>query len=384
VNMNKKLLSLALAGMLSLPTLALADISRDDLGNYALDYDKTPYDQVLFADRTVSSLISSQGNGLFDMNGFMNSTFGQSYATLTGIRAAKGWAMSEADLAYYTSIGLTKEKHYTTEGDENTAYYTYVPVNAAEGETFPLVVCNHGGGSNASSCEGYGWCEKAAAERLMVVMAEDVSVESLHTILATVKAEYPVNASRVYMVGNSMGGMMSRAYAGAYPEEIAAIGPVSNSFVFTENDGDMEKLAQMKMPAIFVAGNADVHNVLPVAALGSPITGTMDSWNNLMKVHNIEGYDMTQEESNKLIMNSMNAAEHYAGVHLPQDIIVHEYVNCRDFQVFFTGTDGLTTLSLVIGENQPHYMLKENVDLMWDFMKQFGRNQETGELMLLD
>jgi len=376
----KSVVSLVLAGLLSVYCVggAMAEISRDDQGNYFIDYDKAGFEGFS------GQIIGRQGNGLFDFQGFINSSYGQGHGERGILSSQKGESMSETDLAYYASIGLTKEKHYMEEGKEESVYYTYTPADVQEGEKVPLVVVNHGHGSPAASCEAYGWCEKAGVERLMLLIPEEVSVESLHTMLADVKAAYPVDTTRVYMVGNSMGGMITRQYAGTYPEEIAAIGPVSNSFVFIpETDGDAAKLTEMMMPTIFVAGATDAHNVLPVGAASTPISGTIENWNDLLRVHEVEGYDMTKEESDKLVLSTLNIAEHYAGVRLPEDVTIHEYVNCRAFQYDFTNSRGVTTLSLVIGENHPHFMHSQDVDLMWDFMKQFGRNQETSELMLL-
>jgi predicted peptidase len=61
--------------------------------------------------------------------------------------------------------------------------------------------------------------------------------DTLHKVVAWVRANYRVDAKRVYITGLSEGGGGTWAYAWRHPEVVAAILPVSSGLAYPVNDG---------------------------------------------------------------------------------------------------------------------------------------------------
>lgn len=379
----KRMIALLLCALMLMGTAALAERRVDESGAYTYDYDKSVFDEIIFGNYTYGGFLQSHGNSSYDFDRFVNSEFGEIYAMYANLAVQYRDNMDEGLLAHWREAGMEKTLvHPEGAEDHQQDYYVYTPVDMAEGAQYPLVIVNHGSGANARVCESFGWIELAGREGFMLVMSENVEPEFLHGVLEEVKAAYPVDASRVYMTGTSMGGMASKKFAGLYPDEVAAIAPMNVSFAFIDGeDGDAQALAARGMPMLFVAGTSDVYNPLPVRDAGGSM-GSFDGWNALVTMQGFEEYAITPEESAALLDETTDLLEHYTGLRLPE-ATVHSYVNNRTFQCDFTNDAGVTMLSLVIEENGSHEPLGHDVDFAWDFLKRFARDTETGELIVL-
>lgn len=383
--MKNFLLALLIAMMaaVAVTSPALAARQIDENGAYVYDYDKSPYDAIVFGDRTYGQFLQGHGNSSYDFDRFVNSEFGEIYAKYANLAVTYRDNMDEGLLAHWREAGMDKTLVRPEGAEDNQQdYYVYTPVDMDATAQYPLVIVNHGRGANARVCESFGWIELAGREKLILVMAENTEPANLHDILDQVKAAYPVDASRVYATGTSQGGMHSKQFAGLYPNEVAAIAPMNVSFAFLDGeDGDAQALATVGMPMLFVAGTADVYCPLPVRAAGGSM-GSFDGWNTLVKMQGFEEYAITAEKSAALLDGTTDLLEYYTGLRLPE-ADVHSYVNNRTFQVNFTGEDGVTRLSLVIEENGSHEPLGYDAQFAWDFLKNFARDTQTGELIVL-
>jgi Poly(3-hydroxybutyrate) depolymerase len=130
-----------------------------------------------------------------------------------------------------------------------------------EGKTVPLVLMLHGTGGSASQAErDYGWNEKAKEENFIVVYPEGVpgegrfrirtwnagtccqyameqnvnDVKFINSLTEHLIRKYPVDPSRVYVVGMSNGAMLAYRLACELPEKFAAIGAVSGTMMLSE------------------------------------------------------------------------------------------------------------------------------------------------------
>ena len=379
-------LLIAALAMAAISVPALADRQIDEEGAYVYDYDKSPYDEIIFGGRTYGQFLKSHGNTSYDFEHFVNSEFGEIYARYAHLGATYPDNMDENLLAYWREIGMEKTLVRPEGAEDNQQdYYVYTPVDMDAAAQYPLVIVNHGGGANARSCESFGWIDVAAQEKLILVMAEDTEAESLRRILDEVKAAYPVDESRVYLTGSSQGARRSKKFAGLYPNEIAAIAPMNAPFAFFDGDGDAQQLAALKMPIIITTGSADKYYILPVHEEGNDAAsshGSFEGWNTLVTMQGFEEYVITAEESAALLEQTTNLLEHYTGLRLPE-AIVYNHINNRTFQCNFTNGDGVTMLSLVIEENGSHDPIGYDAQISWDYMKQFARDTQTGELIVL-
>ena len=151
----------------------------------------------------------------------------------------------EAD---WEEMGLTVDIGYVTvsvspdncgddrdEKEHKIGYVAYYNNGlTAKGEKLPLVLCFHGGGDSAM-------CMVSLAEWHLVVNKYDfllVSVEhhmnstatEVMALLEYLKEKYPVDDTRIYSTGFSMGGCKTWDLYQEYPEVFAAVAPMDATF----------------------------------------------------------------------------------------------------------------------------------------------------------
>lgn len=381
----KKFLSSTLAAAMLLGgSAAFAERAVDASGDFYLEYElKTAYDEMFDMMRMpFSNFLEFLSSPNFDLHSFINSEYGQMTAKHGHIFMAYDDNMDPELLAYYREQGLEKVM-FTGEDPTvfNEQFYAFIPTDLAEGETCPVVIVSHGAGATARTTELYGWTDIAAKEKLILIMTEDTSEDFLHSALDKVRAQYPVDNSRIYLTGTSMGGLASRSFAAKYPGEVAAIAPMDNSWGYYDAEKAAFEAAGITVPAIFISGTADTYHVLPVGEFESVIWASISDWNNLMDILGDENYKLTSEESKALIENSLNIVEYYTGVKVPETE-VRNFVNNRAYINRFVDENGVNLLSLVVVENKPHMPVGHDVDMAWEFLSQFARNTETGELIV--
>jgi len=128
----------------------------------------------------------------------------------------------------------------------NPEYLVFMP-EVQEGQKLPLLIFLHGGGGRGNdihrikkkSAMSWKGIQNAGKGPCIVVTpqamkkrkdAPDLSgwiPEELNVFLAHLKATLPVDTSRIYLSGNSMGGYGSWAWGGSNPEHFAAVAPIS-------------------------------------------------------------------------------------------------------------------------------------------------------------
>jgi predicted peptidase len=137
-------------------------------------------------------------------------------------------------------------------GDAELRYGWLAPEKAQVGKKYPLVLCLHGRGGNAyaadvlvrdelrakhpcfimvpDSPQPAVWASTPAFSRGQQTENLPLAIEALRSLM---KSE-PVDSSRVYVVGQSMGGVGSWAAVARYPELFAAAVPVCGAWDVAE------------------------------------------------------------------------------------------------------------------------------------------------------
>jgi predicted peptidase len=127
----------------------------------------------------------------------------------------------------------------------NPEYLVFGEGLAKGGEKLPLVIYLHGGGGTGSNIQkvkgqpraALQTIEKAGIKSLLVAPQASKSPRAegakggwvpadLNILLAHLLETLPVDADRIYLTGNSMGGYGTYAWAGVNPEHFAAIAPM--------------------------------------------------------------------------------------------------------------------------------------------------------------
>ena len=142
-------------------------------------------------------------------------------------------------------------------------YRIFVPNGYDASKPTPLVVALHGmGGDENSMFSGYdGVLEPAAQKHGFIVvcpkgrqpasMYRGSAEQDVMDVIVEVRRDYDIDASRIYLMGHSMGGYGTWSVAMDHPDLFAAIGPISGG-------GDINGMVKIKtVPEYVVHGNND-------------------------------------------------------------------------------------------------------------------------------
>lgn len=123
-------------------------------------------------------------------------------------------------------------------------YSLFVPPNLKAGEKIPLVLCLHGAGGNTEAAKVLSAPARQAKQSCIIVAPgcdprtarwvaipgrageQRSALPELMGMLETLIRELPVDADRVYLTGQSMGGVGTWGIIAAHPERFAAAVPI--------------------------------------------------------------------------------------------------------------------------------------------------------------
>ena len=169
------------------------------------------------------------------------------------------------------------ERHYVLEdAGEIMPYRVFVPKQYDGAMPVPLVVALHGlGGTEDGWMDGYQQQLPDLAEKYGYIAVsplgyrsdgfygfsygndaasrrkQEFSEKDVMQVLARVRQQYKIDASRIYLMGHSMGAIGTWFLAAKYPEIWAALGPIAG----TGNPQSMERMRHI--PQFIVHGDAD-------------------------------------------------------------------------------------------------------------------------------
>jgi len=153
---------------------------------------------------------------------------------------------------------------YLSKADQSLQpYRIFIPTQYDGSKPTALLVALHGmGGDENSMFDGYHEALKVEAQRVGFLVAcpkgrESASMyrgtaeQDVTDVIAEVRRDYKVDASRIYLMGHSMGGYGTWSVAMSHPELFAALGPISGG----GNAAGMEKIKSI--PEYVVHGDDD-------------------------------------------------------------------------------------------------------------------------------
>ncbi|WP_288596182.1 MBL fold metallo-hydrolase [uncultured Thomasclavelia sp.] len=270
-------------------------------------------------------------------------------------------------------------------------YYSWIPEEAllsSNTEKYPLVITYHGSGDHAIfEAEGNGWIDIAAKERIIVVSpgVDDTSNENAainKQFIDKICETYPVDESRIYVTGFSRGGNNTLNMMNNYPELFAAAAPIAaghNRISLTnENNNGLDLPTFYGVGTIdcffsepgYIPGNTNVPSTLPdgkTALKDSVITNVLNplfALNEIDKNIDINNLDFT--------------AFPFTGFDTSD---VNEKITTREgFTIDLNSykSNDITMLKFAILEGADHNHYTGWAPLIWDYIKDFRRDQETG------
>ena len=318
----------------------------------------------------------------------------------------------EGALAYWKERGMVKELHEADTIAEKWA--SYLPVEAEEHpeQTYPLLFVMHGSGNPIYLAESYGYTHIAAREKMIVIIPETETPEKIDELLAYAKEHYPVDWSRVYMVGYSLGGFMTARHGIRWSERFAGIGIGGMLFangptgLHRQNDVPwpaetitpemVAHAAEVKLPVCVCMGENEILGLLPVGK-DEPITAP-------------PGGDQSEEKADRIDLSgknkiaSVNNWRQIAGCErIPEetireaakysaDIVTEKLgfpsecsrVEKREGRSHFIGDcinpQGENLARFICMGKSAHWPSRALTEMTWEFLKPFSRDVETGEI----
>ncbi len=262
-------------------------------------------------------------------------------------------------------------------------WYEWVPEEVFEegnDEVYPLVMCYHGSGDHPIfEAESNGWVKVAADERIIVIAPENNNmagttsgnidatpntVENNLALIEYIKDKYPIDESRIYVTGFSLGGANTIGTAGAYPDVFAAAAPAGdpriNEFTFEEGQED-----ELDLPFFTLFGSQDMF-----ATTGTPSRLTGHS--NLQKVldfNNID-FDVSAGEPD------FDTYPFY-GFETPEITSKLTKHGVRFDTMAFANDDGVEMVKMMVAQEMNHNHYTEFAPEVWRFFRCFSRDPET-------
>ena len=283
---------------------------------------------------------------------------------------------------YWNRMGLTKEIHDADDPDRiwsifvpNDLYRVFEEDYDAEAK-FPVVFVLHGNVNPIRLAESYGFTELGGRENFITVLPwaknEDIILEEIPRIMEVLRADYPIDESRIYAVGFSKGGMATQNVALNYPELFAAVAPGGSGPVAMDS-ALVEKASEYGMPVCFFGGTSD----------SMPLTSV--DVNNWIKMSGAIAPEYTEEFMTQLRSMSPYGTERLTGMQYGLDKME---ILPLDSTYYYIGSienaDGVDTFRAVAAEGVTHWLAPSYATLVWDFLSQFARDTETGELIYLN
>ena len=326
-------------------------------------------------------------------------------------------------LSYWEEQGLIKQLHDTEA--IYTKWASYLPKSYVDdptcGRTYPLLFVMHGSGNPIYLAETYGYTSIAAREELIVIIPEDETPENIDKLFAYAREHYPVDWTRVYMVGYSLGGFMTSRHAMRWPERFAAVG--SGGMLFANGPSTphvqagkvwpgenttpemVRRAAHYKIPACTCMGEQEVLGLLPVTQ-DEPVNQWAEHLSEEEKKRtegrseprqedriDLSGRNKIQSINNWRIANgctSVNEAAVRKAAASTANIVEEKIgfpfektsVITRENRSHFVGDsvseDGETYFRTIALAKSPHWPSQALAELTWEFISQFAVDPETG------
>lgn len=295
--------------------------------------------------------------------------------------------------------GLRKEVH----GEGLEKWSSFVPLAAEKDpdRRFPLIFCLHGAHNPIQLTETYGVMQVAAREECIVIAPENENWENIEKLYAFAKEHYPVDLSRVYSVGYSFGGFMTSRNVLAHPEIFAGAGMGGMLFAGNVIGHDLdgrwypeyalteEMLQQAEkagVPALLFMGENEMLRLLPLWK--NPEGEVRDGVIPLQSEDKQKAFNcwrragQCKETSFLRSEDGGTETEKRIGARFERSA-VRTIMGRRYFIGDSLREDGSCLFRTVACENMVHWAPPAWAELVWEHLKQFARNPETGELIRL-
>ena len=264
----------------------------------------------------------------------------------------------------------------TENGEYLDSWYEYLPEEALNGTaadgSIPLILGNHGGGDDPRLfVDEMGLLALAGNERVAVVAADHQNIgairgEAFTALVKYMLETYPaLDASRVYALGYSMGG--GATYSAGYynPSLFAAIGPIAGTNI-EPTDEEIANFKNCELPIYLSTSDYDVRRLAaPCGRINDNLANQVQRWasfNNLDRfAFDFDAYPLSGFQGDSWTIETLN----------------NEY---ESDTWYLENSDGIPMVALNYVKNIIHALYPEYANIAWKYMKNFSRNELTGEI----
>lgn len=364
------------------------------------DYEaKALWDETIAGtDHSLRDLFRAMGNKGYDPSPFIDTEMGEA--------TVKNWEhiirhvdeMSEPVLAYWRSLGMTKEMKSADPSDQ---WALFRPDRAA-GETetlYPLLFIFTPPNNRIYDIEGHGYLQEAAARGYFVSTMNTYDEQEFLKRYTELVEQYPIDRTRVYVTGFSGGGERASLCSLTHPELFAASNPAGNHCMLESYYISFEQIEKVKllgMPVLLISGLYDISEQFPIyrntSDLYDMLPGNVPTYRNVWMPRHKESKilslrarlyvtgcrdvsyeDCCAQEFSPNIVNR-NFGIPFERTRVEQVLGIDHYIG------EFSGRGGGTQLRAICLDKAPHQPTPTYASYMFDFFARFRRNPDTGLL----
>ena len=287
---------------------------------------------------------------------------------------------------------------------DQSAWYEWIPeeaLSAENSDVYPLVLVYHGAGDDpVFEAEQNGWVQLAGEQRFIVVAPEDNNADGVALFgppeenatqrnidtLQYVIDKYPVDTSRIYLVGFSLGGVNTIITAESNLDIFAAIAPcayppmetiIGNNIDATlKYEGYGYDPASIDLPVFYFSGTSD-SSILPTDENGAYhfSRDTARFFNQVFKLNEIDAYiDPDTLDFDTYPWYGFD-------VSFNQDLCFTNKHGQEINTVSYYNTSNYEMLRMMIMTNGQHNHYTEIARYVWDYVSHFSRNADDGKIV---
>lgn len=299
----------------------------------------------------------------------------------------------EAVLQYWEKQGLKKELYDFAHDDGMFSYSIFTPLNMKQDKKYAVIYFSHGGGCFNNLAETYGFNTLAAVEKYIIIYPNNggrsnnnADTEFPRIMEAIREKNYPIDWERIYCVGFSSGSDASAVAACTCPHLAAAVGilPGGQPFKDLKFYTGPEYYASTKgyrIPGIFVGGTVDIACYPAPWMLENKRKDyraeNLDIW--LREIAQIKNYSgVTLETIEEKLRNPSNQFEAEFGLVFDKTY-TFQAQGVDWLGGDFYGKDDTVVMRCIRARGLPHVVWESQANIVWDYIKHFRRNPETGE-----
>lgn len=288
-------------------------------------------------------------------------------------------------------VSTELDMYKAANGEYLDTWYEFLPAEVLDPATpagsIPLILCLHGGGDDpVQATVELGMVALAEAEGLAVVSPRyhtdvpgnslfgnspfDVGQDAYPALVKLTLAKYPaLDASRVYVLGYSMGGAATVAAFEGDPTVFAAAVPMAAGSplgIYVPTEEEAAVFEKVDLPIMLHTSQFDlavVQNPLRINGSYEEIFARFAKFNEMGDwTYDYETYPIFGVKADKKVTTMLNG----------------EYENIT---WYVNNEDGVPMLALNVTMMLPHGLNANYNQVVWDFFKCYSRDQETLEIV---